>query len=995
MAVGSAKLGRGISAASAAVLALLLGIGASSSALSATFVVDSTADAIDNNLEDGLCAVEGGGCTLRAAVMQANALAGADVIDLTGINDPTNPILLSLSGDGPDEIWLESDGTEPYVVGGTPDASVGDLDILEDVTIQGAGPGLTVIGWAEGATADRIFHLQAPVDTTVALITISDLAVTGGSVGVENIEFIPDCGNPPAEPPDEGPPAPPTEGDWVLKRFGGGIAIGAGAGIGNTCKSGMDSGGDGGPPDGGDEEEEGGIEAVELTRLLVAGNSSESDAGGIHVAAPLTLSQSIIASSLSGGNGGGLYLDTESIIQDTTIGKVFDTATTSNLGIEDAALVALTGVGNHGENGGGIFDTGFHSSTIVNSAINGNTAIGGGAIASRALITTNITNTTISGNLASDVGGGITTNGKVNLVNVTVADNVATTDAAGGGGGLNSFGSGTFTLANTLISGNQMAGADAEARDQNCGCTGSETCDAGVFITRGGNLEDSTTCGLGIDDIVGVDPLIGPLAFNGGYTETHALPLPPVLDGTGSAAVDAGQAGLCPNNDQRGTLRADDGDLNQTFECDIGAFELFIPRADLHINNASVPSQVRKGEQFRLTVQVHNDFANTVAEQVRFQANVPAGLDLVSADWALAGGAITPCTIAGGSVACDIGDMPIAATADVWVDIASNGQTIYTGPPVTYDLPLAVQTVTTDLVPGNNLASPKVGVLGISDVEVTAVASATEVDATNPVTVSYTIVNNGEDFASGMHFGVLLPEGINVISATPDSGNCNTGGGSISCTFAGLGAGAGSLNIEVVFEPMIAGDLSITGEVQQDQFDANDANNVVSTAVTSIAIADLALSGSASRSRMYTGDNVTLSLTATNAGPLTAENLVITGSIPTGMSFVSGSGCAVASGTVSCEAASLASGDSTTFEVVLTATATGSKSSSLSLSSDTKDPVASNDSAAISFTITDRPSSSSGGCVSNPGSGFDPTLLVLLALSLAALATGCKRVRVE
>lgn len=995
MAVGSAKFGRGISAALAAVLALLLGIGASTSALSATFVVDSTADAIDNNLEDGLCAVEGGGCTLRAAVMQANALEGADIIDLTGINDPTDPILLSLAGEGPDEIWLAADGADPYVVGGTPDASTGDLDILEDVTIQGAGPGLTVIGWAEGASADRIFHLQAPVGATVELISISDLAVTGGWVGVESIEFIPDCGNPPVEAPDEGPPAPPTEGDWVLKRYGGGIAIGPGAGIGNTCKSGGDDpGGDGGPPVGG-EEEEGGIGAVVFTRLLVAGNSSESDAGGIHVAAPLTLDQSIIASSLSGGNGGGLYLDTESIIRDTTIGKVFDAATTSNLGIDDAALLALTGVGNHGENGGGIFDTGFHSTTIVNSAINGNTAIGGGAIASRALITTNITNSTISGNLASDVGGGITTNGKMNLVNVTVADNVATTDAPGGGGGLNSFGSGSFTLANTLISGNKMAGADADPRDQNCGCTGTETCGAGVFLTRGGNLEDSTTCGLGIDDIVGVDPMIGALAFNGGYTETHALPLPPVLDGTGSAAVDAGSSGFCPNNDQRGIMRSDDGDLNQTFECDIGAFELFIPRADLHINNAAVPSQVRKGEQFRLTVQVHNDFANTVAEQVRFQANVPAGLDLVSAEWALAGGAISACTVAGGSVACDIGDMPIAATADVWVDIASNGQVIYTGPPVTYDIPVAALTVTTDMVPGNNLASPKVGVMGISDVEVTAVASATEVDATNPLTVTYTIVNNGEDYASGMHFGVLLPAGIDVVSAVPDSGNCNTGGGSVSCTFAGMGAGAGSMNIEVVFAPMVAGELDITAEVQQDQFDLNGDNNVVTTAVTSIAIADLALSGNANRSTMYTGDNVTLSLTATNAGPLTAENLVITGSIPAGMSFVSGSGCTAASGTVTCEAASLASGASTTFEAVLTATATGTKSSSLSLSSDTKDPVASNDTASISFTITDRPSSSSGGCVSNPDAGFDPTLLVLLALALAALATGCKRAREE
>ncbi|WP_423459338.1 IPTL-CTERM sorting domain-containing protein [Ottowia sp. VDI28] len=50
----------------------------------ATFTVDSTADAPDATLGDGLCHVIGGGCTLRAAIEEANALAGADVITFAG-----------------------------------------------------------------------------------------------------------------------------------------------------------------------------------------------------------------------------------------------------------------------------------------------------------------------------------------------------------------------------------------------------------------------------------------------------------------------------------------------------------------------------------------------------------------------------------------------------------------------------------------------------------------------------------------------------------------------------------------------------------------------------------------------------------------------------------------------------------------------------------------------------------------------------------------------
>jgi CSLREA domain-containing protein len=46
-----------------------------------TFVVDSTSDESDASATDGLCKTTGGACTLRAAIQQANATLGADVIN--------------------------------------------------------------------------------------------------------------------------------------------------------------------------------------------------------------------------------------------------------------------------------------------------------------------------------------------------------------------------------------------------------------------------------------------------------------------------------------------------------------------------------------------------------------------------------------------------------------------------------------------------------------------------------------------------------------------------------------------------------------------------------------------------------------------------------------------------------------------------------------------------------------------------------------------------
>ena len=45
-----------------------------------TFTVNSTADTVDANIGDGICATAGAVCTLRAALAEANATPAADII---------------------------------------------------------------------------------------------------------------------------------------------------------------------------------------------------------------------------------------------------------------------------------------------------------------------------------------------------------------------------------------------------------------------------------------------------------------------------------------------------------------------------------------------------------------------------------------------------------------------------------------------------------------------------------------------------------------------------------------------------------------------------------------------------------------------------------------------------------------------------------------------------------------------------------------------------
>jgi hypothetical protein len=204
------------------------------------------------------------------------------------------------------------------------------------------------------------------------------------------------------------------------------------------------------------------------------------------------------------------------------------------------------------DTGGGIFsNTGGY---IVSSTISGNYSYGfGGGVATFGGYTS-VVNSTISGNIArSRSGGGLDLRVFYGgaIVNSTIAANRA---AAGGGVYLRGAPHG-FTLQSSLLAGNaaDSAGADFGAV-------------SGVTITGANNLV--TAAGAAISLPAGTlhgNPLLQPLANNGGPTLTHAL-------SPASPALDAGNdfAGL--STDQRGA-----GFPRITgAAADIGAFEGFV-----------------------------------------------------------------------------------------------------------------------------------------------------------------------------------------------------------------------------------------------------------------------------------------------------------------------------------------------------------------------------------------------------------------------------------
>jgi len=188
--------------------------------------------------------------------------------------------------------------------------------------------------------------------------------------------------------------------------------------------------------------------------------------------------------------------------------------------------------------GGGLNNSGVV--TILNSAFIANSSSGnGGAIDDDGALTA--INTTLSGNHAQLQGGAIVSYKQITLTNVTIVSNTT-----GTGGAVNV--SGTTRLHNTLIANNTGGNCTAYA----------------PIASLSHNLDSSNSCGLNAaGDLTNTNPLLGPLADNGGPTPTHAL-LP------GSPAIGAGDKNGCPPTDQRGVPRP------QGAAWDIGAYEAIV-----------------------------------------------------------------------------------------------------------------------------------------------------------------------------------------------------------------------------------------------------------------------------------------------------------------------------------------------------------------------------------------------------------------------------------
>ena len=268
------------------------------------------------------------------------------------------------------------------------------------------------------------------------------------------------------------------------------------------------------------------IENLTLSNSVVTASSARGFGGGVYVhtinGATTTIADSVVSGNSVNANyfsGGGLFVRTDaggttSIDRTSVSGNVVDGRYTSGGGISIRTAA------------GGL--TRIAGSTVSGNRAQSNYAGGsyGGGVHIVSDGTTDIVGGTISGNYCNKDGGGVYAyaynGGTITIEGTTITANVG---ANGGGIRATSNGGGRLTIENSIVAAN----SDAAAPDI-----------SGELISRYSLIGDNT--GATITDSGGnligtgnspIDPMLGPLADNGGATLSHA-PL------SGSPVIDAG-----------------------------------------------------------------------------------------------------------------------------------------------------------------------------------------------------------------------------------------------------------------------------------------------------------------------------------------------------------------------------------------------------------------------------------------------------------------------
>jgi hypothetical protein len=521
------------------------------------------------------------------------AMAATYVVDTTGDPGPGGTTSLRqavAAANGAADNFVEF---APALNGSTITLASGEIAINQPMTVVGPGADKLTVS---GNDAARIFYISTPSTTPIA-VTLAGLTLNHGHATSNNLGGAIFTSNVSLTLQDSA-----LESNYALQ--GGAIFLYSGNGVASASKlvrttvannntkpnAGIAGGilASGGATlqivdsiiSANTSSQDGGallynVGSTTIDNSQVTGNHTEIGGGGLDVFRAsssggtfgVTITNSTISGNTTAGNGGGISVIN---VVATLTGDTIEANSAANYGggifVFDSTSPRATQLnlqqssvsGNSANSfGGGIDVSSALSISIERSLIAFNNVYdfsgGGGGVALRyAKTSASIDNSTIYGNYAYNNGGGVgifdaATGNVTTFSNTTIAGNLTFNYASNG-----ILGAGTAHILNCVI-----ANSSSHSSNQDVDGTFAESYS---LIRNVGSA--ALTIAPGNKN--GQEPLLGPLAVNGGPT----LTLMPALS---SPALDAGDPALANGSDQRGLPRVVNG------RADMGAVERQYP----------------------------------------------------------------------------------------------------------------------------------------------------------------------------------------------------------------------------------------------------------------------------------------------------------------------------------------------------------------------------------------------------------------------------------
>ncbi|HEY2393857.1 MAG TPA: hypothetical protein VGK22_21970 [Candidatus Angelobacter sp.] len=849
-------------------------------------------------------------CSLREAVLKANATAGTDTITLAA-----GTFTLSIARQAGDNTGAH-----------------GGLYINDSVNVVGAGQGSTIIqGGTSAATGvDLVFAVNEDIQT-----------VTNASASFQNltIQFGHNRGS-----------VGGTDGDGGCMEYDTGSSGAATLSLTNvTIQNCVTQDGNGG--------------------AIAMFNVSSGIAGGGTGTATIsnsTFQNNSVAEQGAGstGSGGAIWVSDLARMSMSNSQVKNNSATQLNgAGRGTSGGLFIFGAG------AGEPQVQIHSTTISGNSAAGE---GGGINNTRALLIdgTQASPTVISGNTAGANGGGTQVGGGLyldqatpdtaTLTKVTITGNTATGNGGGMAVGNDSGGTGTFTIHFSRLAGNTGA-AGSNNLDNDHGTVnatanwwGTNTPSGTITNRNAGttnftpfaeltntaspsvikiNTSTTLTGDLSKDNngsaatLAGnLDVLVGlPITFNNAVLGSIPQAQPESLNSAAQATATFNAGGTSGNGSADATVD------QQTVTANISVVE------PLRIVKSFNPTTVAVNASSTLTFAVDNP--NTIAVDGSFTDTLPAGLVVAATPGVTntCGGTVTA-TAGSGSISFSNASLPIGACS-ITVKVSSATDNVYNN----------TVTINSTTAGTGALSTSSASLTVINPPSIAKAFGAATIPLNGTTSLTFTITNsNVNSVLNGIAFTDSLPAGL-VVAPTPGLTNscggtatATAGASSVSLSGGTLAAGA-NCTITVNVQGTTAGVKNNSVTVSSTNGGTGNTSNASITVVgpptisKAFGAASIPLNGSTSLSFTINNPNTTVALTGVAFSDTLPAGLVV--STPNGLTGTCGSGTITAvagSGSISLSGGTIAASGSCTFSVNVTGTTAGAKANTTGAVSSTE-----------------------------------------------------------